>query len=111
MADNRTYSSLLRRRRRSFACYFARLASSHRIAACNNSTNEVTPNLSFARAQYAWTVFKLKFKSPAICDGVRPSPSKRKISNSRSLKRSSGEIFDVRREELGLRAILFEIFS
>ena len=34
-----------------FAAYFARLASSHRMAARSNSVNEVTPNFSFARAQ------------------------------------------------------------
>ena len=36
-----------------FAAYFTRLASSHRMAARSNSVNEVTPNFSFARAQYA----------------------------------------------------------
>ena len=33
------------------AAYFTWLASSHRMAARSNSVNEVTPNLSFARAQ------------------------------------------------------------
>ena len=33
--------------------YFTRLASSHRMAARSNSVNEVTPNFSLARAQYA----------------------------------------------------------
>jgi hypothetical protein len=36
-----------------FAAYFTWLASSHRMAARSNSVNEVTPNFSFARAQYA----------------------------------------------------------
>ncbi len=34
-----------------FAAYFTWLASSHRMAARSNSVNEVTPNLSLARAQ------------------------------------------------------------
>ena len=33
------------------AAYFTWLASSHRMAARSNSVNEVTPNLSLARAQ------------------------------------------------------------
>src|SRR5438128_10656493 len=74
------------------------IASSQRMAARNNSVSEVTPNFSFARAQYACTVFKLRPKSSAICDDVRPWPSNRKISNSRSLKRWTGVAAEALRE-------------
>jgi hypothetical protein len=46
------------------------------MAARNSSPNEFTPNFTFARAQYACTVFKLRCKSPAICDVVRYPPSR-----------------------------------
>ena len=48
------------------------VASSHRTAARSKSFRELMPNFSFARAQYAWTVFKLRHKSAAICEVVRP---------------------------------------